>query len=227
MIKYDIIQSGSDGNCIIVNDYLMLDCGVSYSKIKNKLSNVKIIFISHSHFDHLKPSTIKKIAYEKPNIKFLVGFYLVKTLVDLGVDKKNIFVLDLDKWYNLGKFKAKMQYLFHDVPNNCLHVEFNTGEKLFYAVDTSQINHIEAKNYDLYLIENNFQEEILDKHIQECVDNNDDENKLYYLRRALNTHLSKSKCDDFLINNMGKNSIYQYVHLSNYNNTENGEILTK
>ena len=78
------------------------------------------------------------------------------------------------------------------------------------------------KYNDLYLIENNYQEEILEKHILEC----DNEDKLYYLNRVKNTHLSKSKCDDFLINNMGSNSIYEYVHLSDYNNTENGEILT-
>ena len=66
-----------------------------------------------------------------------------------------------------------------------------------------------------------YQEDIIEQHIKEAQENND-ENKLYYLQRTLNTHLSKQKCDEFLMNNMGENSIYEYVHLSKYNNTENG-----
>lgn len=48
-MTYEIIGSSSKGNCIIINDYFMLDSGLAYSKIKNKLSKVKMIFISHSH----------------------------------------------------------------------------------------------------------------------------------------------------------------------------------
>lgn len=48
-MTYEIISSGSKGNAIIVNDYLLLDCGVNYKKIKEHLNRIKIIFISHSH----------------------------------------------------------------------------------------------------------------------------------------------------------------------------------
>ena len=224
-MKYNIIGSSSKGNAIIVEDKIILDCGVTYIKLKNYLKNIKLIFISHNHKDHLLPPTIKKISYNYPTIKFLTGSEeVVIKLVECGVNKKNIFIVKPSKWYNLGLIKAKLEPLEHDTPNYALLFEYK-DKKCIYIVDTASVENIEAKNYDLYLIENNFQEEILEKHIQECVDNNDDENKLYYLRRTLNTHLSKSKCDDFLINNMGKNSIYKYVHLSNYNNTENGEII--
>lgn len=209
-MKYDIIQSGSDGNCIIVNKILMLDCGVAYSKIKDKLNDVRVIFISHGHFDHIKPSTIKKVAYEKPNIKFLVGYYLVSSLLSFGVDKKNILVLDLDKWYNIGIFKAKMQYLFHDVPNNCLHVEFKNGCKLFYAVDTSSIDHIEAKEYDLYLIEGNYETE---EEIQSKIAEAKKEGKFTYLDRVQETHLSQVQALNWLYENRGANSECCFVHV--------------
>lgn len=209
MIKYDIVQSGSDGNCIIVNDYLMLDCGVSYSKIKNKLSNVKIIFISHSHFDHLKPSTIKKIAYEKPNIKFLVGFYLVSSLLSLGVEKKNILVLDTEKWYNIGIFKTKMEMLYHDVPNNCLHIEFKNKKKMIYAVDTSSIDHIEAKGYDLYLIEANYE---TDEEIQNKITEAYKNGEFTYLTRVQETHLSQLQALNWLEKNRCVESEYVFIH---------------
>ena len=59
-MKYNIIGSSSEGNCIIVEDVLMLDCGIIYNKIKKYLPKVKLIFISHIHFDHLLPTAIKK-----------------------------------------------------------------------------------------------------------------------------------------------------------------------
>lgn len=47
-MKYEIIESSSKGNAIIVDNKLLLDCGTSYAKIKNFLKNIKLIFISHS-----------------------------------------------------------------------------------------------------------------------------------------------------------------------------------
>jgi Cft2 family RNA processing exonuclease len=46
-MEYNIIESGSSGNAILVNNMILLDCGVAYSKIKNIIKNVKVIFISH------------------------------------------------------------------------------------------------------------------------------------------------------------------------------------
>lgn len=221
-MKYEIINSGSDGNCIIINGNFMIDCGVSYKRIKNILKNIKLIFVSHSHSDHLNKKTIKQIAYNFPTIKFVVGSTdLVNTLVEhSNVNKKNIYALPSNKWFDLGMLKLKLEQLEHDVPNHL--IKFQIGAKKgVYIVDTNSVKNIKAKDYDLYLVENNYQEDIIEKHILEC----DNEDKLYYLNRVKYTHLSKSKCDEFLINNMGKNSHFQYVHLSNYNNTENGEII--
>lgn len=46
-MRYNILGSGSDGNTIIVEDILMLDAGLSYSKIRQYLKKIKLIFISH------------------------------------------------------------------------------------------------------------------------------------------------------------------------------------
>lgn len=46
-MRYEILGSSSKGNCIIVEDKIMLDVGVSFSKTKPYLKNIKIIFISH------------------------------------------------------------------------------------------------------------------------------------------------------------------------------------
>ena len=222
-MKYNIIGSSSKGNCIIVENMLILDCGVSYSKIKEYLPKVKLIFISHVHKDHLNPTTVQKIAYNFPKIKFLTGSTeVVQKLVKSKVPMKNIFYIETingSRWFDLGIISIKLEPLEHDVENYCLHFDIH-GKKGIYIVDTNNVDNINAKNYDLFLVENNYQESVLKRHIQECVD----EGQLRYLNRVPHTHLSKSQCDDFLIKNMGKNSIFNYIHISSFNNTGDGEI---
>lgn len=215
-MDYNIIGSSSKGNCIIVEDVLMLDCGVTYTKIKKYLSKVKLIFISHVHQDHLLPNTIKKIAYNYPTIKFITGsMFVVQNLVFLGIKKNNIYPLNCHKKYDLGLFKVKLEELYHDTPNYALKWELN-GKKGIYIVDTNSVEHIQAKNYDLYLIENNYQEDLLQEHIDNC----ENKDMLYYLNRVPNTHLSSEQANSFLIKNMGENSTYEYIHQSDYNYRE-------
>lgn len=217
-VQYNVISSSSKGNCIIVEDILMLDCGLSYKKIKPYLKKIKLIFISHDHFDHLNLKTIKQIAYNYPNIKYITGSREVTIkLVENGVNKKNVYYLKEKRWYSLGIIDVRLEKLVHDVENYCLKAKFNTiNKKMIYVVDTMRIDHIEAKNYDLYLIENNYQEKLLEEHIKNC----EDENMLYYLTRVPKTHLSSEQANSFLIENMGKNSRYEYIHQSNYNYKE-------
>lgn len=211
-MNYNIIGSSSKGNCIIVENVLMLDCGVTYVKIKKHLKDVKLIFISHIHKDHLLPSTVKKIAYNKPNIKFICGSKeVVQKLVDCGVKKKNIYLLNEGIRYDLGLLKVRLVYLFHDVSNFGLKWEIK-GKKGIYLIDTEKVEHIVAQDYDLYLIEANYKQEILEKHLKECLQ----EEKIY-LERVPKTHLSWNQANTFLIENMGKNSEFQYIHESTYN----------
>lgn len=216
-MKYEIICSSSKGNCVIINNFFMLDCGVSYAKIKKYLKCVKLIFISHVHTDHLNTTTMKQIAYNFPTIKFVIGSIdLANKLVnESNIDMKNIFLLKECKWYELGALKLKLEPLEHDVPNHLCKFEIK-GKKGIYIVDTGSVKDINAKNYDLYLIESNYKKDLLEKHILEC----EDVNKLYYLDRVKRTHLSKEECDNFLISNMKETSEFCYLHKSSYNNIE-------
>ena len=213
-MKYEVIGSSSKGNCIVVEDMLMLDCGVSYVKIKPYLKKVKLIFISHIHKDHLLPSTIQKIAYNHPTIKFICGSReVVFKLTNNKVLPKNIFFMDSNKWYSLGILDFRLEPVEHDAANHCIKFKINTVDKKgIYIVDAKDVKGIEAKNYDLYLIEANYKEETLGKHKKECT-----QEELVYLDRVPYTHLSWEQANTFLIENMGENSEYQYIHESSYN----------
>lgn len=211
-MRYEIIGSSSKGNCIVVEDILMLDCGVTYTKIKPYLKNVKLIFISHIHKDHLLPTTIQKIAYNKPTMKFVTGSkQVVRKLDELGVNRDNIIYLYNYSWFDLGIIKLKLEPMHHDSENCGLHFKRN-GKKGIYLVDTGNVDNVNAKNYDLYLIEANYKEEVLEKHKKEC-----SQEELVYLNRVPQVHLSWEQANTFLIENMGKNSEFQYIHESTYN----------
>lgn len=103
-MKYKIINSGSDGNCILINDEILLDCGVSFKKIEPYYKKLKLVFISHIHHDHLLPSTIKKLAFERPSIRWIVGEFLVDKLLECGVKKENIDILKLRTRLSYNRF---------------------------------------------------------------------------------------------------------------------------
>ena len=208
-MKYNILSTGSKGNCIILKDYIMLDCGLSYKKIQDYLDKIKVIFISHKHSDHFNKATIKKIAFEYPSIKFLVGHHLVAELVLCGVKPKNIITLDIEKWYDIGIFKVRLDYLFHDVPNDCVHIQFQDGQRLLYATDTTSIDHIVAGGYDYYFIEANYDtDEELERKIREAKE----KGEFTYLERVRHTHLSQLAALNWYDKNKGENSEIVFIH---------------
>ena len=207
-MKNNVIASSSAGHAILLENGILLDCGIPYSKIKPYLKNIKAIFISHLwlHLDHCKDSTIKKIAFEYPNIKSITNEVNTTHLVEIGVNKRNIFALKLEKWYDIGICKVRLDYLIHDKPNCSLKINQN-GYKLIYIVDTSSVDHIEAKDYDFAYIEGNYlDDEELNKKIEQDKLNN----KYSHYERVKRTHLSQLQALNFIQKNNIKN--YEFIH---------------
>ena len=48
-MKYDVIATGSSGNCIIINDEIALDMGVSFKQLKSIYKKLKIVLLTHIH----------------------------------------------------------------------------------------------------------------------------------------------------------------------------------
>lgn len=210
-MTYNILGTGSSGNCIIIENNIMLDCGLSYKKIKSYLKNIKLIFISHRHTDHLLPTTIKQIAYNFPTIKFVYNendYYIFDILFNNGVDIRNMYCIKQNSWYDAGICKIKIEELKHDVLNSACHLEIN-GKKLLYVTDTSSVNHIQALNYDTYLIEANYHSrEEIEQRIKEA----EEKGEFTHLKRVLYTHLCEEDCIDWLKDNMSNKSEYCFIH---------------
>lgn len=201
-MKYKIINSGSDGNGLIVEETILIDCGVTFKSLKDYYKKIKIVLLTHIHKDHFNKSTIKKLAYERPTLRFGCCEWLVKDLVECGVSKKNIDVYKMGKIYSYKDFKVIPITLYHDVPQCGYKLKIGSN-KLIYATDTNKIDHIIAKNYDYYFIEGNYENE---DELHRRAENE------YYESRVKDTHLSKVQATEWLMKNMGNNSKYIFMH---------------
>lgn len=211
MFKYKIISSGSSGNAILLDNGILLDCGVPFKLIQPYLHKIKAVFLSHCHHDHMNLSTIKKIHELRPTVRFIVGFWLKEYLLSSKINSAQIDIVEHGKVYNYKSFKVLPFILIHDVKNYGIKIiDMQAKQKIIYAVDTNRIDHISAKDFDLYLIEGNYDEDKLEENIK-----SDTEKGLFsYGMRVKNTHLSVQKASEWLMDNMGANSYYEFIHQS-------------
>ena len=206
-MNYKIISSCSTGNATIIRDIILIDCGVTFKRLEKYYKQLKIVLLTHIHSDHFKKETIRKLAQERPTLRFACCKWLLQPLLECGVLRKNIDVLQIGTRYDYKLFKIIPIKLYHDVPQCGYRVLFD-DYKVIYMTDTRTVEGIVAKNYDLYLVEGNYEEEELEQRIKQ----KQEEGLYYYESRVRNTHLSKGQATDFLLNNMGENSEYVFMH---------------
>lgn len=206
-MNYNIISTGSQGNAVVLNDYILIDCGVSFKALKSVYKQLQIVLLTHEHIDHINKTTIKRLAKERPTLRFGCCKWLVPILLECNVSERNIDVFEIGKIYDYKAFKVSPIKLYHDVPNCGYRLFFDT-KKAIYATDTGHLQGITAKDYDLYLIEANYDEEDLEQRIIEKTA----AGQYCYELKVAERHLSHEQASQFLLENMGKNSDYVFLH---------------
>ncbi len=223
-VKYNVISTGSKGNAVIIEDKILIDCGVNFKMLKPYYQNIKLVLLTHIHGDHFCKSTIKKLAAERPTLRFACGKWLVEALVLCGVEKSRIDVLNFDTLYGYGICNVSMFPLAHNVPNAGYKLNIS-DKKIIYATDTNNLNGVFAKNYDLYMIEANYE----DSEIKERIDKKEAKGEYAYERQVLKNHLSLQKCNDFIYRNIGVNGeiVYMHCHEDKKNDNNSADCKTQ
>lgn len=206
-MNYKIISSCSTGNATIIKDIVLIDCGVTFKRIEKDYKKLKLVLLTHIHSDHFKKETIKRLAKERPTLRFACCKWLLNPLLECGVNRKNIDVLNIGIKYDYKLLKIIPVKLYHDVPQCGYRILFD-DYKVIYMTDTRTVEGISAKNYDLYLIEGNYDED----EIKERIEEKQKKCEYVYEFRAKDSHLSKQQASEFLLNNMGENSEYVFMH---------------
>lgn len=202
-MHYSVINTGSDGNATVLNGKVLIDCGVTFKKLKPYIKNLQLVLLTHVHQDHFNKRTIKLLAEERPKLRFGCCEWLVQELLDLGINKKRIDVYKIGEKYTYTDTLAVQPIkLYHDVPQ-CGYRVLIDGYKCIYCTDTNTLDGIKAQNYDFYFIEGNYENE-QELHERAYTD--------YYENRVKSTHLSKEYATNWLLENMGTNSVYVWMH---------------
>lgn len=146
---YEIISSGSKGNCVIIND-VMVDCGVPFNRINDYLYDVKYLLLTHIHGDHVRPATIKSIKKLFPKIT-IIGNYEVHQ--SFGVDEiaNEGFPIQTED-YEFLPFECE-----HDVVTHGFTWEFE-DKSIIYATDTATMEHAPDDKFDYLFLESNHDE---------------------------------------------------------------------
>lgn len=48
-MKYDIIATGSAGNCVVINDNIAIDMGVPFRRIRPYVEKLRLVLLTHVH----------------------------------------------------------------------------------------------------------------------------------------------------------------------------------
>lgn len=207
-MKYQIISTGSKGNAVVLNEYILMDCGVSFKALSHVLRDLRLVLLTHVHSDHVKVPTVKKLAKERPTLRFGCHKSLAEKLIEEGVSSLSIDVMESGKKYDYGVFQISPIKLYHDVPNFGYRI-YSNGQKVLYATDTGHMEGITAKDYDLYLIEANYSEDELKERIEKKMA----EGEFCYELNVADRHLSQEQASEWLMANMGERSKHVFLHM--------------
>lgn len=173
MVIYPVCSS-SKGNCIYIKSKetaILVDVGISFKALINSLSlaglsekNIKAIFITHEHSDHVSGlySATKFLGVPVYSSKETLKALIIKDLIFKGtklyeIDKKiaNIFNL------SVGAFRV-----FHDSADGVRFKIFDGEKKFSVCTDVGMptVQLIETlKDSDFVLLESNYDVEMLKK----------------------------------------------------------------
>ena len=207
MIDYKVIKTGSRGNAIVINGEIMIDCGVSYKALREVYKDLRLVLLTHRHGDHCKPSTVHTLARERPSLRWGMGNWMLGSALSAGIGVSNIDIYSGGSEYKYTSYTVGAFGLVHDARNCGYRIDIG-GERLFYATDTANLEGVVAKDYDLYLIEANYDEDDAVSRIADKVTRGE----YAYEYRAMRNHLSRQQALDWLYANMGAKSEYAFLH---------------
>lgn len=222
-MNYEILRTGSDGNCTVINRKIAIDIGVPFKVIEPYLYDLKLVLLTHHHGDHFNPGTVKRLAKTRPQLRWGCCEWMVPFLDSCGVDHRQVDVYDpdgMDYYYGsaVDDLGVRPEPLHHNVPNCGYHIRIG-DETLFYATDTGSLDGIWAKGYTTYLVEANHREAELEARVEEKMA----AGEFSYETAAAQNHLSYEQAVEWLRKNMAPDSIWVPMHQHKERGTGDGE----
>lgn len=226
-LKLSVLASGSSGNIIYIESdetSILIDAGLSkkrteilLNRIGKDLRDIKSIFISHEHVDHIRGIGVINRCYDTliyGNKDTLNCDKFKKTTGIINPDSLNF--IESDESIILGDLKITAFSTSHDSINSQFYMIEHEDKKLVCLTD---IGHVDSKTLsiikcaDVYLIESNHNVDLL------LNGNRPEFNKQRILSKV--GHLSNEDCGSVLSNCIDKTTHSIILcHLSNDHNNK-------
>lgn len=172
MLGITFIESGSKGNSALLEldgFYYLLDAGISCKKICDYLTtrnltlkDLKGIFITHEHDDHIKG--IKVLLNKAPHLKIYCTKGTASAIVDKGIPINHFEEMDYESPVEIDGCSCTAFKVSHDaVQPMGLHIE-NSNSNMVMATDLGYVTQevlAHTKNADLLCIESNYDADML------------------------------------------------------------------
>ena len=212
---YKIIQSDSKGNAVLLHGDILIDIGVSYKKLTPYVDDIKYVLLTHHHSDHYNKTAIRKLSAHNPSIEFYCGEHLYEQTKSL-VSNNNVFRISPEFLWQIGEYQISPIALDHinadySFCQNYGYRVVKGNHKTLYATDTDSLDNVSAKDYDLYMIEGNYCENVIYKRMEEQELNGE----FTHGKRSIDSHLSIQQRSLFILMNAGVSFEQVMLHKSN------------
>ena len=202
------IASSSSGNCHVVDNEILLDCGVKLDTLREHLGNLTKLsgcLCSHSHQDHC--SAVEDL------LDASVEVYMDEATKDeMELDHYRLHTIEpINETYQIGNFKIKGFPLVHDSEGGTGFLLKGNGKKIAYITDTEVVEH-SFRGLTHLMIESNYSWQIINRQVQEG------EVARVRKNRTIANHLSLEDVISFL-SNIDKSKLREIrlLHLSKKN----------
>ena len=229
MFDIEVINSGSDGNAVMIDDCILIDFGLAYKHVGKYMNKADVIIVTHRHGDHFHLQAfkmfLKKNSFKVRNVMYMnkdVANHIDEKLENSDLSfvpkrenilKTNTFQDSTLEVYELntkkGKYKMEIFRLVHDVENQGIILTNENGETLIYATDTETMEYApKGRKYDYILVEGNYDEQ----KVLEAMKSLD----LERVRRSQfnERHLSLSEFENFVKKHSKPNTKVWQLHIS-------------
>lgn len=238
LVDLEILGTSSAGNSTVIHPYnLIIDLGLPYKAYKNYLNNIKYVFLTHEHGDHLNLSTLKRIIEIHSYINIVLNERMLKIVnerlkekYDLEIPDKRVILTEYDA---MNFLETKDEDLFMVGVTKTPHAEIDnvaytisgfteidgyTDPKILYCSDLSTIDpcEIDGRYFEGLPIED-------DKYDIMLLEANYDEDKLRevirkdphnFRARQNERHLSESDAFRYVDKMLADDGIFIPLHAS-------------
>ncbi|MBP3943382.1 MBL fold metallo-hydrolase [Sphingobacteriaceae bacterium WQ 2009] len=171
-MKYAAIASGSNGNCYYIaqgEDIILVDAGINCKHMELRMLNlginpaqVKALFITHEHTDHIKGLSVFCKRYQIP-VYLTAGTYAGSKL---RLPEELVHLMAVDGEVQIGALTVQGIPKFHDAKEPCSFMVSNGQHQIAVLTDLGRAcEHVIAavSNCHVLFLEANYDAEMLAK----------------------------------------------------------------